>query len=172
MAVDQIGDELAARTGQWDGEEETEAVSVRRPRQEASELDITPMIDIVFLLLIFFLVASTPDTERMVELPPARYGTGVLEDSSVVITVAEEGRNRPPAVYLMDGKIGPPLTTDPALQEAEIVRAVENGLRIEGKSTVLIKAERTGKYREVSRIASAASQVEGIRLYLGVMEVE
>ncbi len=45
----------------------------RRPLEDA-EMDITPMIDITFLLLIFFLVASRLDEDAPVELPTARYG--------------------------------------------------------------------------------------------------
>lgn len=54
----------------------------RRRLTEDSELDMTPMIDCVFLLLIFFTVTSRPDQATSVELPPARYGKGVsLQDS-------------------------------------------------------------------------------------------
>ena len=39
-----------------------------------AEMDFTPMIDMVFLLLIFFLVASKIDQATSVKLPPARHG--------------------------------------------------------------------------------------------------
>ena len=51
-------------------------VLTRRRIKQETELDITPMIDITFLLLIFFLVASTPDLQVEVKLPPARHGLG------------------------------------------------------------------------------------------------
>jgi hypothetical protein len=38
----------------------------RRQVQPEEELDITPMIDVTFLLLIFFLVASIPDAQTSV----------------------------------------------------------------------------------------------------------
>ncbi|NUQ61331.1 MAG: biopolymer transporter ExbD [Pirellulales bacterium] len=133
-------------------------------------MDITPMIDMTFLLLIFFIVTSRPTMENMIDLPKARYGSGVSERSSVIITMADQGANLPPAVYLGDGKAGQPLPDDPKLQEAEILRAVEAGFQQEGKSDVLLKAEKGIKHREVSRVAAAASQVEGIKLHLAVME--
>ena len=39
-----------------------------------TELSITPMIDVTFLLLVFFLVCSKVATQDAVDLPPARYG--------------------------------------------------------------------------------------------------
>jgi biopolymer transport protein ExbD len=108
--------------------------------------------------------------ESFIDLPKARYGSGVSERSSTIITMADQGPNLPPAVYLGDGKSGQPLPEDPELQEAEIVRAVEAGLLQEGKPNVLLKAEKGIKHREVSRVAAAASQVEGIKLHLAVTE--
>jgi biopolymer transport protein ExbD len=143
----------------------------RRRMQHSAEMDITPMIDITFLLLIFFLVASTADPTKAVNLPPARHGAAVNPRTSVIITVAEGEPQGPARVYLGDGKSGAPLPDDPATQDALITRAVRAGLA-EGRSTVLIKAERGVKHREVSRVATAAAEVEGIRLYLGVLEVE
>ena len=52
---------------------------VRPRRREDAEMDITPMIDIVFLLLIFFLVASKMDEAAAVRLaarPARRRGGG------------------------------------------------------------------------------------------------
>ncbi|NLY03182.1 MAG: hypothetical protein GXY83_44605 [Rhodopirellula sp.] len=170
MAIDQTWEDIADALNV---EEAIEPVKFRRPTVESADLDITPMIDMTFLLLIFFLVASTPDTQIQVDLPPARYGTGVSEQSSVVITVADRGAGLPAAVYLADGKVGDPLPDDPKLQEAAILQAVEDGyLGGQGKSNVLVKAEKGVRHREVSRVASAASQVEGIKLHLAVMEMD
>jgi len=145
-------------------------VTFRPPRREGEEIDMTPMIDCVFLLLIFFLVGSIPDLQTAVELPPARYGSGADPASSVIITIADRGGPGSALVYLADGKIGTPLPDDPKAQQAAITAAVRQGYQ-EGKSSVIVKAERSIKHREVSRVAAAAGQVEGIRLYLAVFEI-
>ncbi len=142
----------------------------RRESQLDTEIDITPMIDMTFLLLIFFLVCSTAALEAAVELPPARYGTAVGPHNAVVITVADQPGSKTPAIYLADGKKGEPLPANPEAQEEEIRRAVKDGLS-RGKSIVLIKAEKTVKEGEIVRIAAAASEVEGTRLYVAVMEI-
>jgi biopolymer transport protein ExbD len=150
----------------------SEMVVPRRRIPDSAEMDITPMIDVTFLLLVFFLVTSmVPDPSRVVHLPPARHGAAVNPRTSVIITVAEREAPGPALVYLGDGKAGTPLPDDPARQEALITRAVREGFA-EGRSTVLIKAERGVKHREVSRVATAAAEVEGIQLHLAVLEVQ
>ena len=150
-------------------DEEEAILHSRRHAQQEDELDITPMIDVTFLLLIFFLVASIPDAQTAVELPPAEYGTGVVSKLSVIITVADVDGQGDVAVYLADGKQGEPLPADEAVQAAAILEAVEAG-QLEGKNDVLIKAARTVRHRDVTRIATAATQLENVTLNYAVLE--
>ena len=160
----------------WDepfDEEDAGPVLPRRPVSDTAEMDITPMIDITFLLLIFFLVCSTASVQTAVELPPARHGTGVSDQTSVVITVADRGGPGPALVYLADGRKGKPLAGDEDDQQTQIKEAVERGWS-EGKSTVLVKAEKGVKHGDTWRVYTAAGQaeVEGIRLHVAVLEIE
>ena len=152
-------------------QEDLGPVLPRRPLKDTAEMDITPMIDITFLLLIFFLVCSTMAQQADVELPPARHGSGVDERSSVIITVEPRGAGRPPAVYLGDGTAGTSLDDDHETQEKMIIEEVERGL-VGGKPNVLIKAAMGVKHGEVSRVAAAAASVDGIRLHMAVFEIQ
>lgn len=144
----------------------------RKPLKDSADMDITPMIDIVFLLLIFFLVSSTPDRSTAVELPPARYGTGVSEKNSVVITVAQADGSDKSQVFVADGRVGKALSDDAAEKTAAIVAAVEDGFLRESKSQVLIKAGRMVKRRNIYavEIAVGKAEVEGVKIYHGVYE--
>jgi biopolymer transport protein ExbD len=142
-----------------------------RGRRDEVEMDITPMIDMTFLLLIFFLVCSTPDQSTAIEMAKARYGRGVGERDSVIITVSAKGVDSAP-VYLADGMIGEPLPTDVEEQSDLIAVAVEKGRRDEGKENVIIKADRNVAHRDVSRVIKAVSRVEGAKIYLGVLEAD
>jgi biopolymer transport protein ExbD len=158
----------------WDEtalEDEDASPLPRREFKEDSELDITPMIDVTFLLLIFFIVSSVPDVQRALELPTARHGVGVSILTSIVITVADRGAPGRARIYLGDGKVGAPLADDPKQQEAAIRAALERGFS-EGKKTLLIKAERGVLHRDVARVAQLASTVEGLQLNLAVMEID
>lgn len=152
-------------------EEFSESILAREEsaRESAEELDMTPMIDCVFLLLIFFVMGAIPDLQTEVLLPPARHGVAANPRQSVFITVAERGGPGPARVYLADGKVGDPLPDDPQAQRAAIIQAVQAG-RHQGKTGVILKAERTVRHAEVSRIAEAASQSPNMKLYLAVLE--
>jgi biopolymer transport protein ExbD len=127
-----------------------------RPIRDTGDLDITPMIDIVFLLLIFFLVTSRPDESTSVELPPAKHGSGISQQTSVIITIAKaDGPKAPAKVYLADGKVGEPLPDDPVKQEEAIRAAVDQGFVEEAKTSVIIKAGRDVKAGDIKRVASA-----------------
>jgi biopolymer transport protein ExbD len=156
----------------WNDEdvEDEGPVLARRPIVADDEIDITPMIDCVFLLLIFFLVCSTMSQATSVKLPPARHGKGVDEQTAVIITVDGEDREKP-RVYLGDGTSGQLLPDDHETQEKLIAEAVEAGLG-EGKTAILVKAARGVKSGDVERISkAAAAMAEGSRFYLGVMEI-
>ena len=148
---------------------------LRSKTYDDSEMDITPMIDITFLLLIFFIVASKMDSAADVTLPKARYGMPVVEKSAVMITLAA-GENGKAVVYTGDGVDAANMVDsgDLEAQEEEITAYVEKVLAEEGgKENVLIKAEGSVKTREVHRIAKAATLPEAVQqLYIAVMEVQ
>ena len=152
-------------------EEDTGPIMVRRPLEDTAELDITPMIDITFLLLIFFLVCSTASTQTAVDLPPAQFGDGVSERTAVIFSVLPGTGSGPAQVYL-GSTSGIRLPDEPKAQEQAIVQAVEDGFAQRGEATVLVKAAKNVKHREVSRVAAAAGLVEGIRLYMAVLEID
>jgi biopolymer transport protein ExbD len=143
----------------------------RRPLEDA-EMDITPMIDITFLLLIFFLVASRLDEDAPVELPKARYGIAVAEKSSIPITIAQ-GSGDTANVYLADGRAADKQvnSTDLIVQEQEIVRYIEENLA-NGKEHVLVKAEKGVRHRDVARVSDAVGKAGSGDLYVAVMEVQ
>ncbi len=143
------------------------------PRRELEEpgMDITPMIDITFLLLIFFLVAARLDQETPVELPPARHGTAVAINSSAILTIAS-GADDDALIYRGDGKAADrQIQGDPVTQENAIVAYIEEQIR-EGKTSVLIKAEKKVLYRHVARVADAVGRAGSGDLYVAVLEVQ
>lgn len=169
MAIDQV-------SSQEPVEEEIEPVVVRRRMQEEAELDITPLIDITFLLLIFFIVCSTTAMQSAVDLPPARFGKGVSERNSLILTVTK-GVDSGPAQVFLGGTDGTPLLGDMSEQEAKITEAVQQAAT-EGMQAVLIKAEKDVKHRDVSRVAAAAGLAlpsgdgEEGGLYVAVLELD
>jgi biopolymer transport protein ExbD len=71
-------------------------------------LDLTPLIDVVFQLVIFFMLTSTFVTNRAIpiEMPQAEGGADIMgEDMSISITVEDGGPGGEGQVYLNDAPI-------------------------------------------------------------------
>jgi biopolymer transport protein ExbD len=64
----------------------------RRARQEV-DINLTPLIDVVFLLLIFFMVSTTftRETHLSIDLPEASSQASRATDTQIEITVTREG---------------------------------------------------------------------------------
>ncbi len=69
-------------------------MNLRRTQPEALELNLIPLIDIVFMLLIFFIVTTTftRETEISVDLPVANTDPLEINDKPVEISIDAEGR--------------------------------------------------------------------------------
>ncbi len=139
----------------------------RKPLRDDGHFDITAMIDLVFMLNIFFLVTSVGAALAEIDLPTAQHCAAVDGDTAVFVTVATHADGDTVSVYLADGPRGEPIT-DPDAQEQQIRAAVETGRR-EGKASVVFKAEKRVRLREMARLTSAAS-IEGVQLNLAVLE--
>jgi biopolymer transport protein ExbD len=140
---------------------------VRKPSSEPPEFDITAMVDLVFMMNIYFLVTFVTVALSGIDLPSASHVAPLDAESSVTITVTGGG-GEPVVVYLGDSAEGQPIR-DVDQQEERIRAAVEQGLA-EGKHDVLIKAEKKTRLGDMFRISSAASSVEGVKLNVAVME--
>jgi len=156
---------------------EDEAIIPARRRQEDTEMDITPMIDITFLLLIFFIVASKLDSDASITLPTARHGNQVNMQEAIVVTVAAT-KDKDARIFLGD-------TTDaadevrgstPLEQEEQIMQYIADEIIADSqKRFIVVKAAGELHHRDVSRVAKAAGTAaaeasEGSQMYVAVME--
>lgn len=66
----------------------------RRRFEIKSDIDLTPMIDIVFNLLIFFMVGATIIESPQIEisLPKSSSAVGIDLNQNIIITIAKEGQ--------------------------------------------------------------------------------
>jgi biopolymer transport protein ExbD len=144
------------------------ALMPRKPLVDEARFDITAMVDLVFMMNIYFLVCWITSALAEIDLPPARHGRAVDIDMAVTVTVTlEEGKV--PGVYL--GERSPGKEIAPSELATRISAAALEGQRA-GKNIVLIKAEKEVRFRDVSRVAAAAGEVKGMKLHLAVMEKE
>lgn len=114
--------------------------------EEDIEVDMSPMIDMVFLLLIFFIVASVVIDEKVpVEIPPAAYAK-VPEDTTGRLVVSV---NKDDNMF-----VGPmPVSIIELKERLEIELEADPNLRI------LIRSGGEVKYQTNEKIMTACAEV-------------
>jgi len=136
----------------------------RRKVVEETEMDITPMIDVTFLLLIFFILTNNASKTTQVVLPKTNNSMAVNRKESVVLTIFKS--DDAPQVYLSDGK----KENGPASM-ADVTAYVRDGV-LQEKRTVIILSDTevpAGFVEEVALAASEASETE-LQYFTGVLQ--
>lgn len=127
--------------------------SGRRGRVEAT-LELTPLIDVIFLLLIFFVMTTTPAmsaVERLdIDLPGAASGAAVEqpEQKRVVVRIHPDGR-----VYIREG--------DGAEEQpvADVGREMERIYEQHPGATIWIQGDVDASHGSVIELLDATRQV-------------
>ena len=114
-------------------------MNFRRPRNDEAGINLTPLIDVVFLLLIFFMVSTTFDrhADIQLQLPSADREAVVTERAWVDILIDAEGQ------YYVDGR--ELVNRRPETLE----RAVEQALADRPGDPVLIRADANATHQSV-----------------------
>lgn len=122
----------------------------RRGRQEAS-VELTPLIDVVFLLLIFFMVSTTfiRETQLKIDLPEAAGELQEIEDDVIEITVDRLGDYAVNDRLLVNNDI------------RTLIRALEDVLASHSGSAsrLIVTADANATHQAVVRAMDAAGKV-------------
>ena len=123
-------------------------------RRADPEVNLTPLIDVVFLLLIFFMVSTTfeRETEVNVELPEADAAAMEAEPDAVEITVDAQGR------YYVNRK--EVVNTRRETLEGALRQVVEEG----EQPQVILSADKQTPHQAVITAMDAARRLGLIRL--------
>ncbi len=119
-----------------------------RKEQDNPQLDMTPMIDVVFELIIFFVVTLTQATakDETVRLEDGKHGIELTPDelppTHLIVDVARNGR-----ISMCDVTITP----------AELGRRVKERMRKYGEFPVLIRADYRARHKSVADVMNACT---------------
>ena len=134
-----------------DDDSDDEDFVMPRKNRDDEEMDITPMIDITFLLLIFFVVCSTMDPTKIGTIPEAENGLAVSAKKSAVIFIDPLGDEK----VVLKRLDGSEFSRDEDLQAGEIIEYItaelENASGIP-KEHVMLYGDANVKVGEVTRI--------------------
>lgn len=114
-----------------------------RRRPEAS-IELTPLIDVVFLLLIFFMVSTSFVREARIAVDLPEAAGQPLEEAGLALAIDAAGGYAVNGRALADGEV------------ATLVGALRPLARPDGQSHLLIAADASATHRAVVRAMDAA----------------
>lgn len=127
---------------------------------ESVEINLTPLIDVVFLLLIFFMVSTTFDrhAKLKVQLPDAQARAQQQAMDPVVLSIDAKGK-----YYINDRQV---VNTQLETLKAALQKTVENNTN----TTILLRADGRTPHQAVVRAMDAASQLGLTKLSIATVE--
>jgi len=137
-------------------------VNFRRARRDDPDINITSLIDVVLLLLIFFMVSTTfnRETQVRIELPQASAETGAASDNALEIQVDAEGR-----FYVNDQAL---INTQPET----LMRAIEKVGGTDTDRPVLIVADAKTPHQAVVTAMDVAGRLGFVHLRVATQRTE
>ena len=137
-------------------------MNLRPQRREDPEINLTPLIDVVFLLLIFFMVSTTFDQQARlkIELPEASAEPATAPDEILEIAINEAGD-----FFVNEQKVvnRKPETLKKAIQET---------LGKKTRMPVIIRADGRTPHQSVVTAMDTASQLGLLELSLATVNTD
>jgi biopolymer transport protein ExbD len=132
----------------------------RRQRLAAVDVNLTPLIDVVFLLLIFFMVSTTftKETHLTIDLPEAQGEVSADVDDQIEILINESGQYTLNGRQLVDSRLA-------TLKAA--IRQSSNG---DTSLPMIISADGQTPHEAVVRAMDAAGQMGFIPLSISTRQ--
>jgi len=140
----------------------------KKKSTEGSEvkMDLTPMIDVVFLMIIFFIIVSDMSQQDLAELTLPKADEAVddeTEEGRMVVNIFDNGELEIKKIGYKD--LGDPnariALTNYLANETALGERDENGL---SERSLLVRADKETEFKEVQKLMRIASG-EGIRIY-------
>ncbi len=137
-------------------------MNLRQTQSDEPEVNLTPLIDVVFILLIFFMVSTTfqRESEIRIELPEATADPVEEEREMLEIVIDAEGH-----YYIGDQQV---VNTD----IETLKKAISKFQGGDSELPVVIRADRLTPYESVVRAMDATSQLGLVHMSLATSQPE
>lgn len=126
-----------------------------RPRKKRSpRIEIIPMVDVMFLLLVFYVLSSLAMSQNKgiaVALPAASTGQASAVPQMVVVTVDSQGQ-----VFLLQDKVE---VTDLGARVQELAEKRPGGLEALQKDGIVLNADQTSQMKQTVAVMDQLRQV-------------
>jgi len=129
-------------------------VNISAKQKETLDVNITPLIDVVFLLLIFFMVSTTFERESEIEimLPQASANAPVTDEFVMQVTVDAEGTYYVNSQRVINTKL------------ATLMKAMQEVAGDQKDPPIILSADAKTPHQSVIRVMDAAARLGFIHL--------
>lgn len=137
-------------------------MNLRRSRSDEPDVNLTPLIDVVFILLLFFMVSTTfqRESEINIELPEASADPVEEREDTLEIVIDAQGH------YFIDEQqvVNTELET--------LKQVIQKFLGDRTELPVVIRADRQTPYESVVRAMDATAQLGLVQMSLATSQPE
>jgi biopolymer transport protein ExbD len=132
---------------------------VSKKRRIGIKIDMTPMVDVAFLLLIFFMTTTSfkPPEQVSVELPGSLSEIHVPETKTIILTVNKNGET-----YISDED----LSKTNLVAKEDLVAAINTWRAKNPAAVVVLKGDKEGKYGDMADVMNALADSKTLRFNL------
>ena len=122
-------------------------------------IDMTPMVDVAFLLLIFFMTTTQfkPPEKVGVELPGSKSEIHVPETKTIILTVNKDGE-----VYISDEN----LSQTALVAKEDLVSAITTWRAKNPAAVVIVKGDKESDYGTIADVMNALAESNTLRFNL------
>ncbi len=137
-------------------------MNLRTPRREEPDINLIPLIDVVFMLLIFFMVTTTfnRDAGLQIELPTADAEQTEAKADTIEITIDAEGRYYVNQQALINTRLD------------TLKRAIEQTAGERRDVPFVISADAKTPHQAVVSAMEAAAQLGFVRITFATQQAE
>ncbi|MGW8309689.1 MAG: ExbD/TolR family protein [Thiogranum sp.] len=135
-------------------------MKLRQSRPPQPEVNLTPLIDVVFILLIFFMVSTTFQRESKIKIELPEASAEVAEEPRDVLEIVIDVEGR----YFIDQAqvVNTELDT--------LISAIGKAIGTETDVPVVIRADRHTPYESVVRAMDATAQLGLVKISLATSQ--
>jgi biopolymer transport protein ExbD len=136
----------------------------RRTQQPEEEFQMAPMIDMVFLLLVFFMTVSTLVREDRIEIP--------LPESDVAAVPSDLGSRGTVSLAFDESGVAQIYVGATRVTLEEMKERMRTSLSADPEMAIYVRAEITMPFREIRRVLRACAEVGAFNVIYGTFQAQ
>jgi len=132
---------------------------VSKKKRIGIKIDMTPMVDVAFLLLIFFMTTTSfkPPEQVSVKLPGSKSEIHVPETKTIILTVNKAGET-----YISNED----LSKTNLVAKEDLEAAINTWRARNPAAVVVLKGDKEGKYGDMADVMNALAATKTLRFNL------